>query len=158
MMQFIPCRQQFSQQLLLIQHEVPDAGKGQAGGEKGDEAHEGFPVDEIGPRIRMVGESVGDIPANCRTDRHGNAFFATAIPSGYGNRYEVENEKSEFVTGEVVQPTQGKQDNNTEKHYSSPALLERQRVRITPPFSDVAWLYHYALSCSPDAEAPHGLI
>ena len=97
----------------------------------------------------MVGKSVGDIPANCRSDRHGNPFSASTVPSDYGNRDEVENEKPEFVSGDVVQPTQRKQDDYTDEHNGSLVLLERQRVRIAPPFSDVAWFDHYAVNpCS----------
>jgi hypothetical protein len=64
----------------------------------------------------MVGESIGDIPANCRADRHGNTFFPSDVPSGYGNRDEVEYEKTEFISSDVVKPTQRKQDDYTNEY------------------------------------------
>ena len=140
---------QFRHKPLFVQDVFSDSGQGHTRGEKRGETHECFPIDEIGPGIGMVGKSVGYIPADSGAYRHGDTLAAASVPcrNGYGN--EVENEKTEFVSGNIIQPTKDKQDGGASQHDNGPMTLKDQRVRIVPPFYEMMCFFHmFSVMCA----------
>jgi hypothetical protein len=65
----------------------------------------------------MMRQTIREIPADCRDNGDAYSVFWATIPGSYGNWNKVENEKSKFVSGNVIEPSNQKQHGKADYSY-----------------------------------------
>ncbi len=104
MFQLLAGSREFCSKFFFVQHHIPDAGERHRCSKERHQAHESFPVDEVGARVRMMRESIREVPADAAHHRHGDPFFPSPIPGSKGDRYEIKDEKAKLITCDVIKP------------------------------------------------------